>query len=186
MSQTDRTVNNVEPLFHPVSHYDSPEDVLSDPSLSTGEKRVILSSWASDIYVVESHPTLREIPGMPRRLHLGDILAALKQLDEDNDPPPRGGLAMRLPRFSKVECTAFEAAQGVIGRHPPTRRDRSRQAHTNHSRWTREANVRRYRKLLNTQLTELERSFVERRLAEELHDCSMPITAMEGIDVCRL
>jgi hypothetical protein len=38
----------------------------------------------------------------------------------------------------------------------------------NHLRWTREANVRRYRKLLDTQLTDLERSFVERRLAEEL------------------
>ena len=31
------------------------------------------------------------------------------------------------------------------------------------SRWTREANVQRYRKLLNTPLTEIERAFVERR-----------------------
>ena len=185
MSQADCTVNTVEPLFHPVSHYDSPEDVLHDATLSTDEKRVILSSWASDIYVVESHPTLREVPGIPHRLHLGDILAALKQLDDDTDPPPRG-LAMRLPSFSKTECTASEAPQGVIGRHPATRRSRSRPAPRNHSRWTREANVRRYRKLLNTQLTELERSFVERRLAEELHDCSVPITTMEGIDVCRI
>jgi len=37
-----------------------------------------------------------------------------------------------------------------------------------HSRWTREANVRRYRKLLNTRLTDIERNFIERRLAEEL------------------
>jgi hypothetical protein len=29
--------------------------------------------------------------------------------------------------------------------------------------------VRRYRKLLNTHLTDIERSFIERRLAEELH-----------------
>jgi hypothetical protein len=62
MSQADRTANNVEPLFHPVSHYDSPNDVLNDVRLSTDEKRVILSSWASDMYVVESHPTLREVP----------------------------------------------------------------------------------------------------------------------------
>jgi hypothetical protein len=54
----------------------------------------------------------------------------------------------------------------------------------NHLRWTREENVRRYRKLLKTQLTDLERSFVERRLAEELRDCSLPLTTMEGIDVC--
>ena len=101
MSQTDRTVNNVEPLFHPVSHYDSPDDLLDDARLSTDEKRVILSSWASDMYVVESEPTLREIPGIPHRLRLQDILAALKQLDAETDPPPPpGGLAMRLPRFS--------------------------------------------------------------------------------------
>ena len=56
----------------------------------------------------------------------------------------------------------------------------------NHLRWTREANVRRYRKLLNTELTELERSFVERRLAEGLHDYSVPLTTMEGNDVCQL
>jgi hypothetical protein len=187
MSHADRTVNNVEPLFHPVSHYDSPSDVLKDASLSTDEKRIILSSWASDIYVAESHPTLREIPGIPHRLRLEDILAALKQLDGDSDPPPRGGLAMRLPRFSKVECTASEAPQRVIDRHAATRRYRSMQARPrNHSGWTREANVRRYRKLLNTQLTELERRFVEHRLAEELHRHSMPLGTMEGIDVCQL
>jgi hypothetical protein len=62
MSQTNRTANNVGPFFHPVSHYNSPDDVLNDAKLSTDEKRVILSSWASDMYVVESHPTLREVP----------------------------------------------------------------------------------------------------------------------------
>jgi hypothetical protein len=186
MSQADRTVNNIEPLFHPVSHYDSPDDVLHDAGLSTDEKRVILSCWASDMYVVESHPTLREVPGVAHRLRLEDILAALKQLDDDTDPPPRGRLAMRLPRFNKVECTASEPPQRIICRHPTSKRYRSRHAQRNHSRWTREANVRRYRKLLNTQLTELERSFVKRRLAEELHDCSVPIIVMEGIDVCRI
>jgi hypothetical protein len=185
MSQADRTVNNVEPLFHPVSHYDSPDDLLDDARLSTDEKRAILSSWASDMYVVESEPTLREIPGIPHRLRLEDILAALKQLDADTDPPPSGGLAMRLPRFSKVECTAFEVPQRVTERRAAARRHRSMQPSRarNHSRWTREANVRRYRKLLNTQLTDLERSFVERRLAEELHP--YPVR-MEGIDVCQL
>ncbi len=181
MNQADRTINNVEPLFHPVSHYESPQDVLDDAGLSTDEKRAILSSWASDMYVVESQPTLREIPGMRHKLRLGDILAALKRLD-DTDPPPRGGLAMRLPHFSKVECTASEAPQRVIAAQ---RRYRTMQAcRPRHQlRWTREANVQRYRKLLNTRLTDLERSFVERRLAEELRHCPMP---MEGIDVCQL
>ena len=171
MSQADRTANNVGPSFHPVSHYDSPVAVLNDAALSTDEKRVILSSWASDMYVVESQPGLREVPGIRHRLRLDDILTALKQLDDDGDPPPRGGMAMRLPRFSKLECTAFEKPQLINSRHAATRRYRSMQAPRtqDHSRWTREANVRRYRNLLTTQLTDVERSFIERRLAEELH-----------------
>jgi hypothetical protein len=170
MSQANRTANNVEPFFHPVTHYDSPAHVLDDARLSTNEKRVILSSWASDMYAVESHSTLREVPGIPHRLRLDDILSALKQLDDDNDPPPRGGLAMRLPRFSKLECVASQGPQRLVDRHVAARRHRSMQASRtqNPSRWTREANVRRYRKLLNTHLTEIERNFIERRLAEEL------------------
>ncbi|WP_407168616.1 hypothetical protein [Bradyrhizobium sp. ORS 111] len=170
MSQVNRTIKNVEPFFHPVSHYNSPHDVLNDPKLSTDEKRVILSSWASDMYVVESYPALREVPGIPHRLRLDDILAALKQLDGEDNPPPRGGLAMRQPRFSKLDCIALDQAQRSIGQQATTRRYRSMQASRTqkHSRWTRETNVRRYRKLLNTQLTDLERNFIERRLAEEL------------------
>jgi hypothetical protein len=132
---------------------------------------VILSSWASDMYVVESQPALREVPGIRHRLRLDDILTALKHLDDDSDPPPRGGMAMRLPRFSKLECTAFEKPQRITSRHAATRRYRSMQVSRtqDHSRWTREANVRRYRKLLTTQLIDVERNFIERRLAEELH-----------------
>jgi hypothetical protein len=170
MSQADRTANNVGPSFHPVSHYDSPVAVLNDAALSTDEKRVILSSWASDMYVVESQPGLREVPGIRHRLRLDDILTALKQLDDDSDPPPRGGMAMRLPRFSKLECTAFEKQQLINSRHAATRRYPMQASRTqDHSRWTREASVRRYRKLLTTQLTDIECSFIERRLAEELH-----------------
>jgi hypothetical protein len=169
MSQADRNATNVEPFFHPVSHYDSPDDVLNDAELSTDEKRLILSSWASDMYVVESHPALREIPGIPHRLRLDDILAALKQLDDEDEPPPRGGLAMRLPRLSRLDCTTFDQPQHWLdrqfarGRYAATQASRARS-----SRWSREANVRRYRKLLNTRLTDVERKFVERRLAEEL------------------
>jgi hypothetical protein len=106
MSQATRTTYDVVPFFHTVSHYNSPVDVLKDARLSTDEKRVVLSSWASDLYAVESHPDLRELPGIPQRLRLDDILAALKRLDDDMTPPPRGGMAMRLPRFSKLDCVA--------------------------------------------------------------------------------
>ena len=85
MSHADPNANNVKHLFRPASYYYSPEDVLNDATLSTDEKRVILSSWASDMYVVESHPALREVPGIPRRLRLDDILAALKALSAHGD-----------------------------------------------------------------------------------------------------
>jgi hypothetical protein len=74
-------------LFHPAAHYHSPDEVLGDPQLSDAEKRVILSSWASDMFAVESCPGLRDIPGMGHALRLADILAALRQLDGDDEPP---------------------------------------------------------------------------------------------------
>ncbi|GEC57599.1 hypothetical protein ABIF38_002554 [Bradyrhizobium japonicum] len=40
MSQVNRNANIIDPLFHPVSHYNSPGDVLHDARLSTDEKRV--------------------------------------------------------------------------------------------------------------------------------------------------
>ena len=167
MSQADHTANYVENPFHSVSHYDTPEAVLRDARLSSAEKRVILSSWASDMYAVESRPALRKIPGIPHNLRLADILAALKQLDDDTDPPPRGGMAMRVPRFNTLDCVA---SQPLIGRGAATSRNKRFKASRGPrmSRWTREANVRRYRRLLKTQLTDLERNFIERRLAEEL------------------
>lgn len=94
------TDTDVNPLFHPAACYDSPTDVLNDGSLSPAEKRVILSSWASDMYTVESCPGLREIPGMEKAVRLSDILAALRQLDsdDDDDAPRGGGVPMRLRR----------------------------------------------------------------------------------------
>jgi hypothetical protein len=172
MSQANRTANHLEPLFHPVSHYNSPDDVLNDARLSSDEKRVILSSWASDMYVVESRPGLRQVPGIPHRLRVDDILAALKQLDDETDPPPRGGLAMRLPRLSRLDCDAACAEpRRLLGDRAATKRRWSTQAPhmPPRPRWTREENVRRYRKLLNTRLTDIERNYIERRLSEELH-----------------
>jgi len=98
MTNANTNAGNLHPLFHPAAHYTSPEDVLNDNALSTPEKRIILSSWASDMFAVESCPALREIPGMGHTIRLGDILAALRRLDGDDDPPPRGGVPMRLRR----------------------------------------------------------------------------------------
>lgn len=99
MTNANTSATNLHPLFHPASHYDSPTAVLKDRELSRSEKRIILSSWASDMFAVESCPGLREIPGMGHTIRLADILAALRELDDDgDDPPPRGGIAMRLRR----------------------------------------------------------------------------------------
>jgi hypothetical protein len=148
--------------FHPVSHYKSPADLLNDPRVSRAEKRLILSSWASDMYAVESQPGLRKIPGISRPLHLADVLGALRQLDREDEPPrPRGGAAMRVvPRIDvDADGAASDAAlAGAGGRMRPAAA----------LRFSREANVRRYRKLLATRLADHERRFVERRLAEEL------------------
>ena len=148
MSQADRTPYGFETKYHPVSYYDSPRAVLRAPALSAAEKRAILSSWASDIYAVESAPGLRNIPGLPRVLRLADILAALRQLDEDDGPPRPGGVPMRIARREAAE------SRPTIAFDP--------------DRWSRNANIRRYRRLLRTRLSEHERRFVERRLSEEL------------------
>jgi hypothetical protein len=130
MRQADRTTKNIERCFHPVSHYKTIADVLNDAKLSADEKRVILSSWASDMYVVESHPTLREIPAIPHRLRLDDILAALKHLGDKS----RGGLVMRLTRFGKLDCRASEKPLRVIGRQAATVQSRPEQPSLDNSR----------------------------------------------------
>ena len=101
MTNVRTNSGDLNPLFHPAAHYASPDDVLNDETLSAPEKRVILSSWASDMYAVESCPALREIPGMGLAIRLADILAGLRRLDGENDDPPRpGGATMRLRRPS--------------------------------------------------------------------------------------
>ncbi|MCP3370003.1 hypothetical protein [Bradyrhizobium cajani] len=96
MTNANTSAGGPDPLFHPAAHYPSPNAVLADRDLSTAEKRIILSSWASDMFAVESHPALRDIPGMDHPIRLADILAAMRKLDDDDDPPPRGGVPMRL------------------------------------------------------------------------------------------
>ncbi len=46
--------------------------------------------------------------------------------------------------------------------------------------WDHEASIRRYRRLLETRLTEIERRFVERRLAEEQLACREAVEIDQG------
>jgi hypothetical protein len=98
--QNQTMQSNVAPdlasLLQPAVHHQTPEAVLNDPNLAAYEKRVILSSWASDIYAVESCPWMREVPGITATLRLSDILAALRALDDEDDPLPPGGATMRI------------------------------------------------------------------------------------------
>jgi len=151
MSRQHHLTGDTGAQFHPVSHYASPADVLHDTALSANEKRIILSSWACDMYAVDSRPALRKIPGIVGPIHLEDILAALRQLDVEEEAPrvEAGSVAMTAPAKA-------------------TTRNRFRIAIPSTSPWSAEANVRRYRRLLATQLTENERLFVEQRMAEEL------------------
>jgi hypothetical protein len=96
-------------FIHPASAFTHPAQVLRDHALSRAEKRVILSSWASDAHVVEQRPWLRLVPGGDHPVALAEILAALRQLDDDT-PPPNGGMAIRpadLARASRppADCT---------------------------------------------------------------------------------
>lgn len=58
MTNVNANTGTLNPLFHPAAHYDSPADVLTATELSPPEKRIILSSWASDMYAVESCPEI--------------------------------------------------------------------------------------------------------------------------------
>ena len=167
MSERSISINLGDAAFHPVSHYASPAAVLGDDRLSAAEKRLILSSWASDMYAIEDQPALRKIPGVPQPLRLADILGALRQLDHEDQPPrPRGGAAMRVPSLIDVDARAGSPdGEGAM----PARGPRGRPMRiSSRARFSREANVRRYRSLLATRLADHERRFVERRLAEEL------------------
>jgi hypothetical protein len=66
----------------------TPAEVVSSLDLTIEEKRAILASWASDAWVVESAPALRECPFGGPPVLLDDVLAALCSLDADLDSQP--------------------------------------------------------------------------------------------------
>ncbi|WP_244374931.1 hypothetical protein [Nitrobacter winogradskyi] len=105
---------------------------------------------------------LRMIPGHTTPLRLSDILSALRGLDED-DPPPRGGAAKRI-MAGNIDADSHATIAPAVYHLARLRREAdlraaSMRAHRN--------NIRRYQRILKTDLTELERQFVVRRLAQE-------------------
>lgn len=92
-------------VLHPATAFDHPRDVVADATLSTGEKRAILASWASDAAAVTSNPALRELAGTRRVVTIDEVLEALSMLDRHPQGPP-GGKPMRMKSTSRVTLAA--------------------------------------------------------------------------------
>jgi hypothetical protein len=71
----------LERWLRPAVGFSHPRDVLKDPLLDPGEKRAVLSSWASDASSVEDEPGLRWLLGTVEPVPLADVREALGQLD---------------------------------------------------------------------------------------------------------
>ena len=70
-----------ERLLQPTRYFKHPRDVVHDPTMTTAEKRAILSSWASDASVIDLSPTLRKMPGSFYIASFDDVIDALEELD---------------------------------------------------------------------------------------------------------
>jgi hypothetical protein len=96
---------DLNPILHPASSYARPRDVVADQTLSIGEKRAILASWASDAAAVASNPALREWPGSNHAVTIDEVLEALSMLDHDPSGSP-GGKPARLKSTSRAALAA--------------------------------------------------------------------------------
>jgi hypothetical protein len=96
-------LNSIQ-MSHPESHavaqahgsaiYTHPNDVTSDPKLTTAEKRAILASWISDARRVENAPSLRRLES-GALVEVDAIMQALVLLDQA--APNRRGDFKRPP-----------------------------------------------------------------------------------------
>ena len=75
----------LERLIQPARHFRHPRDVVRDATLTTAEKRAILSSWASDACAVESMPALRQMRDSGCIVRFDDVIDALRELDGKPD-----------------------------------------------------------------------------------------------------
>jgi hypothetical protein len=92
-------------ILHPSSVYEYPRDVVEDHTISIGEKRAILASWASDAAALPSNPPLRELPGSRRLVTIDDVLEALSALDHHPKGPP-GGKPARIKSAARLGVAA--------------------------------------------------------------------------------
>jgi hypothetical protein len=95
--------SDLDALLHPSQAFGHPSEVVSDPDLTTNEKRAILASWASDACAIDAVPTLRRLPVDKRPVHFDEVMDALRALDEEarrSRPTPNRGLPRRPRKVS--------------------------------------------------------------------------------------
>ncbi len=106
------SMNDIHANFLLAGTFMHPREVRATPFLNTMQKRCVLAAWASDAFAVEGKPWLRQIPGSNETVRIGDILAALRSLDQDDTHPQPKMSQMRLPgspiRVRAVGQTAGE------------------------------------------------------------------------------
>jgi hypothetical protein len=98
---TAHTLVDLRSCIHLDADYDSPEDVVLDPSLTKEQKRVLLASWASDAEAVADCPYLRAPKALRRPAPVSDILNALRSIDIEPFHPP-GGKPYRVKSAARV------------------------------------------------------------------------------------
>jgi hypothetical protein len=76
----------IDRLLRPSCFYRRPRNVLEDRSLTPGEKRAILSSWASDACAVTSCPQLRHPDFAADPVSFDEVMDALIALDRSDSP----------------------------------------------------------------------------------------------------
>ena len=120
MSISAKSMNEIHANSLLASTFTHPREVLANPFLDALQKRCVLAAWASDAFAVEGKPWLRQLPGSNAQVRIGDIIAALKVLDDDDGAPPCPGRAT-IPKTRRpiraVGQTARESRRRLADIH---------------------------------------------------------------------
>lgn len=102
---------NAAHLLYPAKHFDHPSDVLAAEDIGKDEKRAILASWASDVFAIESMPSLRVYPGGDKAVSYDEIIEALKTLDKEDEQSGEDvssrSLSLRLTTRRRAQARRF-------------------------------------------------------------------------------
>ncbi|KMO40430.1 hypothetical protein VQ02_07905 [Methylobacterium variabile] len=100
-------------LVAPGDVFRHPREVLAHPHLTSGEKRAVLASWASDACALENAPGLRCLAGCRAEpVSVDTVLAVLAQLDREAIAVP----ARREPPRQRARGLASLRRYGRPGR----------------------------------------------------------------------